>query len=143
MSWNYRVISYPVDEETRCLEVHEVYYNEDGAIGAITEKSVSPYGETEEEFRADMEKFQEALKNPMLKIEEIEFADNIHTLAQGVREVKQYELFEKKEKPTTSLFQQELEKAAKENERDKRASEGYFFLAWGITVALIFFNAIG
>lgn len=77
MSWNYRVISSPypseAHEEFRTFEVHEVYYDDNGGIHGVTEKCVSPYGETEEEIRADMVHFQEAFNKPILRMEDIEF----------------------------------------------------------------------
>jgi len=77
MSWNYRVISSPYPSEdheiSRTFEVHEVYYDDNGDIHGVTEKCVSPYGETEEEIRADMVHFQEAFNKPILRMEDIEF----------------------------------------------------------------------
>ena len=74
--WTYRIISSPwpskLNEESRSFEVHEVYFDETG-IHAVTQKSVSPYGETKEELRADMEKFQEAFNKPVLKMEDLDF----------------------------------------------------------------------
>lgn len=74
--WTYRIISSPwpskLNEESRSFEVHEVYFDETGIL-AVTQKSVSPYGETEEELRADMEKFQEAFNKPVLKMEDLDF----------------------------------------------------------------------
>ena len=83
MTWNYRVISTPypseAHEESRTFEVHEVYYHDDGDIHCVTEGSVSPFGETEEEIRADMAHFQEAFNKPILRMEDIEFV-GVNTL---------------------------------------------------------------
>ena len=53
--------------------------------------------------------------------------------------MKQYELFEKKN--PESLYQQELDRAANENEARKEISNRYFFLACGLAVILIFLSA--
>lgn len=55
------------------------------------------------------------------------------------REMKQYELFEKKS--TESLYQQGLDRAANENEARKEISNRYSFLACGLAVILIFLSA--
>lgn len=79
MIWNYRIISSPypseAHEESRTFEVHEVYYDDNGGIHAVTQKCVSPYGETEEEIRADMQNFLEAFNKPVLRMEDIEFVE--------------------------------------------------------------------
>lgn len=68
MTWNYRVI-----KNKDMFEIHEVYYNDKGEITGVTENSVSPGGETLEELQEDMKHYAEALKRPVLIMEEIVF----------------------------------------------------------------------
>ena len=70
MSWDYRVI-----EHHGAYTVHEVHYNEKGGIISISEDPMGPSGETLEELKADIEFFLQALGRPVLKKEEIEFAE--------------------------------------------------------------------
>lgn len=61
MSWNYRVI-----KTKDGWGVHEVYYSVEGRITSWTSDTVYPYGQTEEEFRRDMEAYQASLLKPAL-----------------------------------------------------------------------------
>ncbi len=67
MNWDYRVI-----EHDGAFTVHEVHYNDKGAIISISEDPMGPSGETLEELKADMEYFLQALDKPVLRKEEIE-----------------------------------------------------------------------
>ena len=69
MFWNYRVI-----ENDKMFYIHEVYYNDNGDITAISEDPMRPHGETLEELENDMKYFLEALHRPMLRKEKIKFA---------------------------------------------------------------------
>jgi hypothetical protein len=69
MSWNYRVI-----EHEEMFYIHEVYYNDNGDIYAISEDPAGPAGETLEELKDDMEHYRQALDRPVLKLSEIIFA---------------------------------------------------------------------
>jgi hypothetical protein len=70
MVWNYRVI-----EHEGIFYIHEVYYNDNGDITAISEDPMHPHGETIDELERDMEHFQQALGGPVLKKEKIKFAE--------------------------------------------------------------------
>lgn len=74
--WNYRVM---LTKDKENLEnyfgIKEVYYNDDNSIMAISENPISPFGETLEELTNDLEKFQKALKLPVLIESEIKFVD--------------------------------------------------------------------
>lgn len=70
MSWDYRVI-----EHEGAFTVHEVHYNEKGAIISVSEDPMGPSGETLEELKADMEFFLQALDLPVLRKEEIEIEE--------------------------------------------------------------------
>jgi hypothetical protein len=69
MFWNYRIIEY--DE---IFYIHEVYYNDNGNISAISEDPMHPQGKTLNELKGDMEYFLQAFNRPGLKKEEIKFA---------------------------------------------------------------------
>lgn len=63
------------------LGVYEVFYNDKKEITAITQNSISPYGESEKtekkaliELKSDLRYFEKALKKPILKEWEIKFA---------------------------------------------------------------------
>ena len=80
MTWNYRVFekkhdgkafAYSLDGENEqpepwsSFDIREVYYNEDGEIWAYSD-SMSPFGETLEELKADVSMYLEAFKKPAL-----------------------------------------------------------------------------
>lgn len=69
MVWNYRVI-----ENDKMFYIHEVYYNDNGDITAISEDPMHPHGETLEELKNDMKYFLQAFNRPVLKKDEIKFA---------------------------------------------------------------------
>lgn len=71
MSWTYRVMR--VDGE---YGIHEVYYNDAGALSSYTEEPVSPIGETLEELLGDMEMFRSALQHPVLTPEDFGDPEN-------------------------------------------------------------------
>jgi hypothetical protein len=68
MKWNYRVI-----ESKGIFHIHEVYYNKKNEITVISENPIAPLGETLEELKGDLKYYQQALKRPVLKKEEIVF----------------------------------------------------------------------
>jgi hypothetical protein len=70
MPWNYRVI-----ENKGMFHIHEVYYNDKGEIIAISEDPIAPAGETLEELKGDLKYCQQAVKRPVLKKEEMKFAN--------------------------------------------------------------------
>ena len=69
MFWNYRVL-----EHDKMFYIHEVCYNDNGDITAISEDAMHPHGETPEELRNDLGYFRQAFERPILKEEEIAFA---------------------------------------------------------------------
>lgn len=48
--WNYRIVRKQLDTGEESFQVHEVYYNDDGNIFAISEEPISPSGETAAEL---------------------------------------------------------------------------------------------
>jgi hypothetical protein len=69
MSWNYRVI-----ESVTGFTIHDVYYNDAGAITNVSVDEVAAYGETLDELRSDLEHYVAALEKPVLKLSEIKFS---------------------------------------------------------------------
>jgi hypothetical protein len=70
MSWDYRVI-----EHAGAFTVHEVHYNDKGGIVSISEEPMGPSGENLDDLKTDMDYFLQALDKPVLRKEEIEFAE--------------------------------------------------------------------
>ncbi len=67
MEWDYRVFR----EKDGDYAVREVYYDANGSILACTENAVEPTGESLEELAQDLEWFGEALKLPVLTLDDI------------------------------------------------------------------------
>ena len=77
-SWNHRVIKrvhhlknyYPDTEidnwDEDSFGVHEVFYNDDGVIDGWTESPVDPHGETLDELKQSIHRFEIATEKPML-----------------------------------------------------------------------------
>jgi len=71
-TWNYRVIRtvgpvsgpHPGDVT---LQIHEVYYREDGAIDCWTQQPVEPLGTSESQLRNDIHAFLAAFRLPVLE----------------------------------------------------------------------------
>ena len=70
MNWDYRII-----EDHGSFTVHEVHYNDNGAIVSISEDPMGPSGETLGELKTDMDYFLLALDKPVLRKEEIGFEE--------------------------------------------------------------------
>lgn len=68
MSWNYRVVRYPLmDDVEPVFGIHEAYYQENGI--AITEQAVGISFESIEEFNTTIERMKEAFNKPILDYE--------------------------------------------------------------------------
>ena len=65
--WNYRVLRFQtpgmLDPQ---YAIHEVYFDAEGRITGCTEEEVSPFGESLEELREDLEAYKKALDLPVL-----------------------------------------------------------------------------
>lgn len=67
MSWNYRVIRHiAAGASGDWFAIHEVYYDADGAPCAVSEKPISPHGETRDDLLTDLRMMQEAADKPTL-----------------------------------------------------------------------------
>jgi methionyl-tRNA formyltransferase len=66
--WNHRVIRRedPKTGETY-YQIHEVYYDDDGKINGWTKLPISPYAESTDELRQELQRFMEALNKPILR----------------------------------------------------------------------------
>lgn len=73
MTWNYRICKRTYLSED-ALEVHEVYYNPDGSIWAVTEEPVTAFGETLKELRSSLRRMQEATKKEVVDLDTLVFA---------------------------------------------------------------------
>lgn len=67
MTWNYRVIRKEHESGDVTFQIHEVYYDDEGAIETWTANSVYPSGESLSELREDIEHFLAALDEPVLE----------------------------------------------------------------------------
>ena len=70
MTWNYRLV-----KENGKYTIREVYYREDGKITGLTENSINFIKQLSKDIWWYIKGFYEAITNPILKYEEIEFVD--------------------------------------------------------------------
>jgi hypothetical protein len=66
MSWNYRAVKKVDSYKNPYVEIHEVYYADDGTITSWSENACSPFGEDIEELVADISHYTTALTKPVL-----------------------------------------------------------------------------
>lgn len=64
--WNYRIIKRRVLEEDS-YHIHEVYYDDEGVPDACTMDASSPFGETLEELKNDLNYMMNALNKPIIE----------------------------------------------------------------------------
>ena len=68
MTWNHRVTKATVDGET-VYEIREVYYDLPDSDGiGWTQNASTPYGQTLDELRTDLQRMLEALDKPVIDI---------------------------------------------------------------------------
>lgn len=72
--WNHRIIQKE-DDGNIYYEIHEVYYNENGTIWAITEESVKPFGDTVEDLKVGMKLMLTAFEEPVLIEDDIVYVE--------------------------------------------------------------------
>lgn len=66
-TWNHRVMNLREENNGEdFFQIHEVYYDELGALKMYTERNVGPVGETLEVLRKEITKFAAALDKPVL-----------------------------------------------------------------------------
>lgn len=65
MTWNYRIVKTAFEQGDR-YAIHEVYYDAHGNPTSRTAEPCCPIGETLEELRAEMERYQKAMEKPVL-----------------------------------------------------------------------------
>lgn len=74
MTWNYRAVKTTYKTDTGdgepfvevMVNIHEVYYNDDGFVDGMTENPVSFGGETLDELKSIINRVQESLEKPVL-----------------------------------------------------------------------------
>ena len=66
MTWNYRMV-----RRNDYIEIHEVYYNDEGESIMVTENAVAVGGEDEAEVMGDMKHYLEAIAKPVLEYDDI------------------------------------------------------------------------
>ena len=75
MSWNYRVIrhvyTHSDGEQEEYFNVHEVYYDEQGAPNGITADAVNPQAESLEGLRWTLDQYIKALDKPIIDFEDM------------------------------------------------------------------------
>lgn len=70
MTWNYRVIKQEHPEGTT-YAIYEVYYDEQDNILFISKDPMNPHGETITELQNDLKHMRQALKKPILDMDEV------------------------------------------------------------------------
>jgi hypothetical protein len=65
-TWNYRVV-----KNEGVFAIHEAYYDDAGEVMTITVEPMAPRGDSLAELRADLEKFCQALAEPVLGYEAV------------------------------------------------------------------------
>jgi hypothetical protein len=67
MSWNYRIVNqFSLKNKWNTYGVHEVYYNKDEIPDSMTKDSVSPGGESYEEFLSSWKSYNIAFEKEIL-----------------------------------------------------------------------------
>lgn len=66
MTWNYRVIRHVTSGGEKYYQIHEVYYNDDGGVAAMTENAIAPLGETTTELLLELNRMVECMAKPVL-----------------------------------------------------------------------------
>jgi hypothetical protein len=73
MSWNYRVIEHEEEDSNDVtlgdsyVQIHEVYYNDEGDPLWMTQEACAPFGDNDIELAAGLLMMQKALEKPVLK----------------------------------------------------------------------------
>lgn len=73
--WNHRVIKKFDYYNEPYYEIHEVYYNGDHTIQAITVNAIRPYGDDIESLRWILERMVKCTERPVLVENEITFVN--------------------------------------------------------------------
>tara|TARA_B100000470_G_scaffold207198_1_gene183086 strand:+ start:80 stop:472 length:393 start_codon:yes stop_codon:yes gene_type:complete len=73
MSWNYRVIEHEEEDSNDVtlgdsyVQIHEVYYDDEGDPLWMTQEACAPFGDNDIELAAEILLIQKALEKPILK----------------------------------------------------------------------------
>ncbi len=74
-NWNYRVVKSKLDNCEDWYGMHEVYYDDEGNINAISEDAISIEGESLKDLGKILEWMSSAMHKPVLNEDEIEYKD--------------------------------------------------------------------
>lgn len=70
MSWNHRVVRriYPNThmDDSIVYQIHEVYYDENGAINSITSEPINIVEESVEDLKTTLQRIIKCLDNPII-----------------------------------------------------------------------------
>lgn len=70
-TWNHRVMNMKAENNGEdFFQIHEVHYDEAGAPKMYTARNVGPVGETMEILAAEVDRFRDALRKPVLSPED-------------------------------------------------------------------------
>lgn len=69
MYWNYRLVRRVSD--IPFLSIMEVYYDKDGSIRGWVDKEVTPYGESIEEIKDDLDLISQAFDRPIIEYDDL------------------------------------------------------------------------
>jgi len=75
-TWNYRVVEHKCSKTGEVFfQIHEVFYNKNGAIAAVSRNPTTPQGGDKESLGAELSCMSEALDKPVLCIDDIKFEE--------------------------------------------------------------------
>ena len=74
-NWNYRVVKSKLDNGEDWYGMHEVYYDDEGNINAISEDAINIEGESLKDLGTILEWMSSAMYKPVLNEDEIEYKD--------------------------------------------------------------------
>jgi len=73
--WNHRAVKKIDYFGEPYYEIHEVYYNDDHTIYAMTVNPISLYGESLEDLKVTLERMMRCIENPILDERTIVFVN--------------------------------------------------------------------
>lgn len=78
--WNNRIvrrcyINPLTGHEEVTFSVHEAYYDDNGAVSALTKDSIAPQGEMLKELKGEIHRFLDAFEKPILDYDTLDVWD--------------------------------------------------------------------
>lgn len=71
VNWNYR-ICYRPSSGVPSMQLHEVYYDEDGEVKFYSERPMSPFGDDEVELHRDLIHMMNAFDHEPINLDEMD-----------------------------------------------------------------------